>query len=148
MEKNSPMKILSFRHFFIFILACSAAIPHVLISNPFLITHPPFLIKSKQQMNKMPFVVERVGRHLKKRALQHHFSSKTLALIKHYTRSTTIVDPHDQISNFQARFEMAKILSHHKETIDQALQQYTLLRQQKPHHPQLLLEVGRAYISL
>lgn len=64
-----------------------------------------------------------------------------------FSNSQTIVEKHDQISDFDARFEMAKILSHHKATRDQALQQYALLTEQNPHQPQLLLEIARTYMS-
>lgn len=61
--------------------------------------------------------------------------------------SNTIVDPKSQISDFDARFEMAKILSHHKESVQEALRQYEILQKQRPRHPQLLLEIGRAWMG-
>lgn len=60
----------------------------------------------------------------------------------------TIVDPRDQIPDFDARFEMAKILSHHPESTKEALKHYKILRRQKPNEPKLLLEIGRTYTSL
>lgn len=59
----------------------------------------------------------------------------------------SIVEPKNQISDFEARFEFAKILSHHKQEWKEALRQYAILQKEKPNDSRLLLEISRLYIA-
>lgn len=65
-----------------------------------------------------------------------------------HAESKTIVPQAYQISDFVARFEMAKILSYHKETLNEALEQYLQLSKEKPNDPLLLLQIGRTYVAM
>lgn len=58
-----------------------------------------------------------------------------------------IVEPQDQISDFEAAFELAKILARHKNNWGEALRLYALLQREKPNHFQLWLEISRLYIA-
>lgn len=59
----------------------------------------------------------------------------------------TIVSPQDQISEFEAKFELAKILARHKNSWKEALRLYAELQREKPNHFQLWLEISRLYIA-
>lgn len=61
-------------------------------------------------------------------------------------QSKTIVDKIDQISDFEARFELARLLSYSDNTIDEALTYYLPLFSKHPEDTDLALEISRLSI--
>lgn len=61
-----------------------------------------------------------------------------LALAGDCLSSQTIVPKNDQITDFETLLNLAKILSHHKETQEEALQLYEVLLENKALPPQLI----------
>lgn len=59
----------------------------------------------------------------------------------------SIVEHENQISNFDARFELAKIYAHHPEFVQEAFVQFGILSKQKPHDPSLMLEISRYWMG-
>ncbi len=57
----------------------------------------------------------------------------------------SIVDPKSQISDFEARYELAKILSRHKRNWKQALKQYIILQREQPNNPKLWFDISHFY---
>lgn len=62
--------------------------------------------------------------------------------------ATTIVPENEQISDFQARFELARILSHKKVNYEEALKQYQILLALQPANLEVIQELGFLYIHM
>jgi len=62
--------------------------------------------------------------------------------------SQSIVPTNLWISDFEARLSLARILSHHHDTQEEALIQYEILLHEKPNSVELHIEMGRLYIAL
>lgn len=58
----------------------------------------------------------------------------------------SIVPQEDQISEDEARLELARILTHHDQTLSEALVQYEILLEKHPHDKVLILEASRVLI--
>lgn len=147
MEENSTMNFLAHKQLIVIFLLTFSQLPSTLKADFNFDKLPFFLIKSKnEKIHHLP------TQAIEKSLLQISAitnPSEHLRSIDHLknSRSQTIVEKEDQISDFDARFEMAKIFSHHKESISEALILYAILKQQKPDDSKLLLEMSRAYIS-
>lgn len=59
----------------------------------------------------------------------------------------SIIDPAGQISDFDARFELAKVLSRDKDKREKSLEQYVILIKEHPQDAKLWFEISRLYIS-
>lgn len=62
------------------------------------------------------------------------------------TRANTVVSDEGLISNYEARFELAKIYSHHEETYALALREYRILLLQKPADAMVYLGMSRVFL--
>ncbi len=60
----------------------------------------------------------------------------------------SIVEPHEAVSDFDARLGLAQVLSYNKETLSESLSQYEILIREQPGNIQVNREIAAVYIQL
>lgn len=130
---------------FIFYAWCMIFLPLLDFADQFH-RFPPFLFapEEEQKIDDLAFMQVLKQNHGK---LKRPFLALQSPPKFSHSLTRSIVEPENEISDFKARFEMAKILSHHKETIPSALTLFENLKKQNPRYPPLMLELSRIWIG-